>query len=141
MAKAKTPEEKIHEWIVGMFNQALRKDVALSTRPFALSRARLSDLFPDDVRRSEWQVIDLLRNAIEEAMLAGDMPNANPASDSELIYNMASGWLERRLADPSRNNITDIDYVTEFVLSGLRRSITSERSGPPARRESGRKRP
>ena len=107
-----------------MFSRALRKDVALATRPFALSRARLSDLFPEDVRRSEMQIIGLLRDAINEAVSAGDMPNAEPESDAELIYNMVSGWLERRLADPSLSNKTDIDCVTEFILSGLRRSVS-----------------
>jgi AcrR family transcriptional regulator len=123
MQAVNTPEQKIREWICGMLEQALNEDAAHLIRPFALSRARLSDLFPNEVMDAEMQVTNLVRDAIQEAVATGAMPAADPERDSEVIYNMVFGWLERRLVNPEQLEKTDTVHPTEFIIHGLLRGV------------------
>jgi len=122
MAKARSAEGKIRSWIKGVLEQALNAEAAPATRPFAMSRARLSERFPEEVATSEHQLTNLLRDAIEEAVASGELPDADPARDAALIYNLAMGWLERKLADPAPARRADANHLVEFAMHGLRRA-------------------
>jgi AcrR family transcriptional regulator len=122
MEKATTHEEKLKSWLSGILEQALNDEASAATRPFALSRARLSDLFPVEVDESEAQLTDILRSAIEDAAKAGEIPSADPERDAALLYGLAMGWVERALADPAKARREDADYLIEFAIAGLHRS-------------------
>ena len=64
METVASPEAKIRCWVQGMLAQALDARAAAATRPFALSRARLAELFPEEVEASERQLTAMLRGAI-----------------------------------------------------------------------------
>jgi AcrR family transcriptional regulator len=123
MSKQTSPLHRIRAWISGVLEQALNADAASATRPFAMSRARLLDLFPEEVRESEAQLTRLLRGAIEAAAEAGELPHRDSERDARLIYNLAMGWLERELSDrdapaPAQ---ADADHLVEFAMRGLAR--------------------
>jgi AcrR family transcriptional regulator len=121
MEKAESAELKIRSWIEGMLAQVVNEEAAHATRPFALSRARLSELFPEEVMNSEKQLTALLREVIQEAIQSGDLPNADADRDSEIIHNMVLGWIERKLCGATPPNQADVDHLTEFVIFGLKR--------------------
>jgi AcrR family transcriptional regulator len=121
MSKARTPERKIRSWLAGVLEQALNEEAARATRPFAVSRARLSERFPEEVGESEAQLTALLRAAIQEAVDAGELPHADPQRDSELVHALAMAWLERKLAEAAPARRADAEHLIEFALHGLKR--------------------
>ena len=120
--KARTPERRVRQWILGVLEQALHDEAAEATRPFALSRARLAELFPAEVRESERQLIAMLRDAVAAAQESGALPGVDPERDAELIYDLAMGWVERRLAGPEPARRRDADHLVEFAMRGLERA-------------------
>ena len=115
------PELKIRAWLAGMCEQALNPEAAAATRPFALSRARLAELFPEEVATSERVLTEMLREAIAAAVAQGSFPHADPDRDAEALYDLAMGWMQRRLARAEPVERSDADHWIEFALHGLRR--------------------
>lgn len=122
MEKADGPEKKIRFWIDGMLAQIVNEDAASATRPFSLSRARLSELFPSEVMASEAQLSSILGEAIQQAIELGEMPKADAQRDAEVINNMVMGWIERKMAAAQPPEQEDVDHLIEFVISGLKRN-------------------
>jgi hypothetical protein len=123
MDRRPEPVERIRVWIDGLCKQALDSDAAASTRPFALSRARLAELFPAEVSESETRLTALLRETLEAAVASGDLPDADPERDSQVLYNLTMGWMQRKLAEPgsAEEDRADADHLIEFAMHGLRR--------------------
>jgi AcrR family transcriptional regulator len=119
--KAESAEQKIRSWIEGMLAQVINEEAAHATRPFALSRTRLSELFPEEVMNSEKQLTAILREVIQQAIQSGDLPDADADRDSEIIHNMVLGWIERKLSGAIPPKQADVDHLTEFVIFGLQR--------------------
>ena len=122
MAKARSPERRVRQWINGVLEQALNEESAEATRPFALSRARLAELFPSEVRASERQLVAMLRDAIAAARDAGALAKADPERDAEVVYDLAMGWVERKLADPATARRADAEHLADFAMRGLARA-------------------
>ncbi len=119
MERAGDPEARVRAWLEGMLEQALDPEAAAATRPFALSRARLAELFPGEVEAAERRLTALLCEALREA---GDaLPGADPERDAETLYDLAMGWVQRRLAQPDRARREDAEALTTFALHGIRR--------------------
>jgi AcrR family transcriptional regulator len=123
MERATDPVERVRVWIDGLCRQALDCKAAAATRPFALSRARLAELFPDEVARSEAQLTGLLRDAIAAARDAGSLRGADPERDAQTIYSLAMGWMERKLAQPGApgDDRADALHLIAFAMHGLAR--------------------
>lgn len=123
MERAPTPEAGIREWIAGLLEQALNSEAAAATRPFAVSRARLAELFPEEVEASERQLTQLLRDAIAAASGAPPDSPADAAAerDADAIYTLAMGWVQRRLAQPALVSRGDAEHIVDFALRGLRK--------------------
>jgi len=122
MAAVASPADKVRCWIEGMLEQALQDESASATRPFALSRARLAELFPDEVEASERQLSEMLERAIAAAREAGELAAADPPRDAETIYNLAMGWIQRKLAAPRPASRDDARHLLAFAMRGLRTS-------------------
>ncbi len=121
MEAVASPREKLRVFLEGMCEQALNPESAQSTRPFALSRARLAELFPAEVASSERELTDMLRGAIEAAESAGELPGADAERDAETVYGLAMGWLERKLAQTAPVEQADTTHMVDFALRGLAR--------------------
>ncbi len=124
MQTAASPEQRIRRWISGMLEQAIHARAAAATRPFAVSRARLSERFPEEVKRSEQQLTEMLRRAIQDAVAAGELPGADPDRDAQTVYELAMGWMQQQLAQPAPAERADAEHLVEFAMRGLRRGAT-----------------
>jgi hypothetical protein len=125
VAGADGAEAKIRAWIGGVLEQALQRDAAAATRPFAVSRARLAELFPDEVAESERELIAPLRAAIAEGIASGALPGADPERDAAAIYTLAIGWLQRVLCQREPAPRAEAEHLVEFLLAALRRSAAA----------------
>jgi AcrR family transcriptional regulator len=134
IAQAPGAEAKIRAWISGVLEQALQGDSAAATRPFAVSRARLAELFPDEVEASERALVEPLRGALAEAVASGALPHADPDRDAEAIYTLAIGWVQRVLTRREPGSRAEAEHLVEFALAALRRQAprSGARSEPQA---------
>jgi AcrR family transcriptional regulator len=121
MAEARDPEAKIRAWFAGVLEQALDTDAASATRPFAVSRARLSELFPDEVEAAERDLVRPLRDAIAEAVARGLLPGADPDRDADTLHTLAMGWVQRKLSQRAPATRDEAEHLVAFALAGLRR--------------------
>jgi AcrR family transcriptional regulator len=124
---APDPRAKIRAWIGGVLEQALQGDAAAATRPFAVSRARLAELFPEEVEASERELTAPLRDAIAAGVAEGVLPGADPDRDSDAIYTLAMGWVQRKLSRPEPARREDAEHLIEFALGALARPRPGER--------------
>jgi AcrR family transcriptional regulator len=120
MAAAATPEEQVEEWLRGVLEQALHPRGAAATRPFAVRRSELALHHPAEVARSEQQLTDPLRRALEAGRASGALPHVDPARDGEALYHLAFAWLEARLGEPVPARREDAERLVAFALAGLR---------------------
>jgi AcrR family transcriptional regulator len=120
--QANGAEEKIRAWTLGVLEQALQGEAAAATRPFAVSRARLAELFPDEVEASERELIAPLRGALAEALASGALPGVDPERDANAIYTLAIGWVQRVLCQRDAAPRAEAEHLVEFALAALRRS-------------------
>lgn len=124
VASASTPRERVRNWLTGVLEQALSDQGAAATRPFAISRSRLSERFPAEVEEAEARLMALLREEIEAGTGSGDFPDADPDRDARMLYSLAMGWVERRLLDPTPADRADAEHLIDFALHGLARNQT-----------------
>ncbi|MEM7413396.1 MAG: TetR/AcrR family transcriptional regulator [Myxococcota bacterium] len=115
--RAEDPAEQVRHWLEGILEQGLQAEAAAATRPFACSRARLSELFPDEVAASEARLIGPLRERLEKAARAG-WPG-HPQRDADTLYTLAMGWLQRSLTQPEPPTRDDATHLVRFALAGL----------------------
>ena len=115
------PLERIRNFIEGVIAQAVDSDSAAATRPFAISRARLAERFPEEVRETEDQLTAVLAHEIEMAQEAGQIHKASPERDARLIYNLAMSWVERELVTTGPPDEDDAKHLIAFALQGLDR--------------------
>ena len=138
MERATSPSEAVREWLRGMAEQALDPAAARATRPFALARGRLSESHPEEIARSEQQLTAPLRDALERAVAAGELPGADPERDAEALYHLAMGWMQTRLLDASRARRADAEQLEAFAMAGLARPLPSPRTGGKGQPQAGR---
>ncbi len=119
VASGDTCRERIRNWLEGILEQALSEQGAAATRPFVISRARLSERFPREVEEAEARLTEMLREEIRGGVASGEYPVADPERDARLLYNLAMGWVERQLVDPSPAEVADANHLVEFALHGL----------------------
>lgn len=122
MQRQRDPRSRIEAWLDGMTRQALDRSAAEATRPFVLSRSSLAEGFPDEVRASEARLTAPLRAALAAARDAGALPGVHPSADAELLYDLAMGWLQRRLAGPGPVAPEDARHMIDFALTALERT-------------------
>jgi AcrR family transcriptional regulator len=121
VAGAADTEAKIRAWVGGVLAQVLQSEAAAATRPFAVSRARLAELFPDEVAESERALGASLRDALAGAVASGAFPGADPERDAAAIHTLAFGWVERKLCQHESASREEADHLVEFALAALRR--------------------
>jgi len=128
MARAASASEQVREWLLGVCEQALHPRGAEATRPFTVGRSEIAARHPREVARSERQLTEPLRRALEAARVAGELPAADPTRDTETLYHLAMGWMEARLEEPAPARREDAERLVSFAMAGLQ--------GLPARPES-----
>lgn len=122
MDEASSPTGRVRAWLEGLLAQALDPEAADATRPFALARGRLAELYPAEVAESERRVTALVEAALREASAAGELPGADPERDAESLYHLAMGWVQARLVAGDRADRSDAERLVAFAFRGLERS-------------------
>jgi len=115
------PLVRIRNFIEGLIAQAIDPDSAAATRPFAISRARLAERFPEEVTETENQLTAVLAHEIEMAQKSGEIRNASPERDARVIYNLAMSWVERELVTSGPSDEDEANHLVAFALHGLDR--------------------
>lgn len=119
MSKSRVAERRIKQWLSGVLEQALNRRAAAATRPFVLSRGRLLELFPDELALSEARLRGMLEDAIRQGVEEGTLSSPSPGRDAELIYDLAMGWVERKLAAGIQPKRVDAEHLIAFAIRGL----------------------
>jgi AcrR family transcriptional regulator len=114
MGKADTPLGRVRRWVEGILAQAVDAQAASSTRPFVVNSLRLRDQFRDEVQRSDERLKAPLRAALAE------VPTADPARDTEAIYQLAMGRMHSFVLQGERPARRDVEHIVEFAIRGLR---------------------
>jgi AcrR family transcriptional regulator len=120
MAAAATPAAQVEAWLRGVLEQALHPRGAAATRPFAVGRGQLGAHHAEEVARSEQQLTEPLRRALEASRRAGELPHVDPVRDAEALYHLALGWMEARLEEPAPARREDAERLVAFAMAGLR---------------------
>jgi hypothetical protein len=105
---------RVRRWIEGILAQAVDAQAASSTRPFVVNSLRLRDQFRDEVQRSDERLKAPLRAALAE------VPTADPARDTEAIYQLAMGRMHSFVLQGERPARRDVEHIVEFAIRGLR---------------------
>jgi AcrR family transcriptional regulator len=118
MSRVDTPAAKVREWLRGLLAQALDPRGAAATRPFALSRGRLAESYPDEVAASERRLTALLHAPLSDGAASGTPQARDPERDAEALYWLAMGFVQARLASGATPNERDAAHLEAFALSG-----------------------
>jgi AcrR family transcriptional regulator len=121
MAAASGPAERVRAWLEGLLAQALDPGAAEATRPFALARGRLVELYPMEVAESERRVMGLVEGALRDARAMGELPGVEPERDAESLYHLAMGWMQARLLEGGAADEADAERLVAFAFRGLER--------------------
>lgn len=119
MSQVDTPAAKVREWLRGLLAQALDARGAAATRPFALSRGRLAESYPDEVAVSERRLTELLHAPLSEGAASGALRAGDPERDAEALYWLAMGFVQARLASGAPPDERDAANLEAFALSGI----------------------
>jgi AcrR family transcriptional regulator len=122
MQGAPSATEQIRSWIQGVVAQALNPEAAQATRPFIMPQAHLAERFPEEVASSIRQLTIVLHEAIDKAVEAGDLVDADAERDARVIYDLAMGWLQRTLVDAEPPSAEAANHLVAFAMRGLLRA-------------------
>lgn len=111
--------DRVRRWIRCIVKQAAHPRAAEATRIFVVNAVRLADQFPGETSRSLAEIKAPLRAALEDAVAHGDAPGADPERDTDAIYHLAMGWMERKIIERVCPSQEDVDHVVRFAVRGL----------------------
>jgi AcrR family transcriptional regulator len=119
MDGASTAIERVRAWVEGVVTQATNPAGAYASRPFASHQGRLSERFPDEITTLAGLLSEPLLGALADARDAGELPGIDPERDAEAIYQLAVGWLQRRLVTGNVPSDEDAAHIVSFALNAL----------------------
>ncbi|MBW1683586.1 MAG: TetR/AcrR family transcriptional regulator [Deltaproteobacteria bacterium] len=121
MAQAGSALDRIRCWIWEILGRAVDPEAAAATRPLLVHQARLLESVGEEV----WDCVERLkvplRAAIAEAMKSGELEKVDVESDTEVVYQLAIGWMHGRLITPVPPTQQEAQRVVEFAIRGLER--------------------
>jgi AcrR family transcriptional regulator len=120
MARARTADQKVREWIEGVLAQAADPTAATRTRPFVANEDRLAEAFPEEHQASVDALVQQLATALD-----GDRT-------ATAIYVLIMGALHRHLTAGTRPSAQEIDDLVAFSLGGAR-ALAKPRAGRGSR--------
>ena len=124
MAKARTPEDKVRAWVVGVMRQA--ETATERTRPFITS--------PHVPRNGEAlggvgaSFAGLLADAISEGVDAGLWTRDDPMADALIIQDFVFASMQRHLFQMRPPTSETIRRLADFAVNGLFRARAAVRS-------------
>ena len=134
---ATTATARVRAWVEGVVTQATNPQGAYATRPFASHHGRLAERFPAEIAKLAALLSEPLLAALRDARDEGELPGINPERDAEAIYQLAVGWLQRKLVTDTEPTAEDAAHIATFAMNALCRGSTLavERSSAHAHSE------
>ncbi len=105
MDRADSAAGRVRAWVGAVMDQARDPRAAAATRPFAANSGRLAVAYPDEVARSQQQLLAPLA-----AVVGADAAHA--------VYHLAMGAMHEALAARRAPTKSEIEAVTEFAIRG-----------------------
>ena len=116
MAKARSRDGRVREWIAGVLAQASDPAAAERTRPFMASQDRIAEHFPAEQQASADRLVDLLAGALADGADAGAQRRAR--RDAQAVYHLAFGTLHRHLTYRTVPAAAEVDHLVAFAIKG-----------------------
>ena len=120
MAAAATPEAQVESGCAACSSRRSTRAARRRRDPSRCGAASSPCTIPRRSQRSERQLTDPLRRALEAARAAARCRGVDPARDAEALYHLAIAWLEARLGEPVPARREDAERLVVFALAGLR---------------------
>ena len=121
MAQAGSALDRIRCWMWEVLGRALDPETAAATRPLLVHQERLLESVGEEV----WDCVERLklplRAAIAEAVESGEIGEADVEGDTEVVFQLAIGWMHGRLITPEPPTWQEAQRVVEFAIRGLER--------------------
>jgi AcrR family transcriptional regulator len=121
MGQADSALDRIRCWMWEVLGRALDPETAAATRPLLVHQERLLESVGEEV----WDCVERLklplRAAIAEAVESGELEEADVESDTEVVFQLAIGWMHGRLITPVPPTRQEAQRVVEFAIRGLER--------------------
>jgi AcrR family transcriptional regulator len=124
MASATTATARVRAWVEGVVTQATNPQGAYATRPFASHHGRLAERFPAEIAKLAALLSEPLLAALRDARDEGELPGIDPERDAEAIYQLAVGWLQRKLVTDTEPTAEDAAHIATFAMNALCRGST-----------------
>jgi AcrR family transcriptional regulator len=122
LTAAPTPEAKVEAWTAAMLSLAYDSRLARRTRLFQVEQQVIAREFPDEIARCIRLMLEPLEQAIEEGLVAGAFPGADPRRDALAIHHLCTGLMTDRLLGVgdglTRNEA--VALASRFALTTLR---------------------
>jgi AcrR family transcriptional regulator len=129
-AKAETGTGKIRNWVVGIMSQAAVPGAASATRGVMMNSHELQAEYPEECNRLNQLLVEPLVAAIRLAEEEGTARSTDPVKAAMTIFRLAGSTTETYVLSRQVPSEGDIEFLVNFILSGL--------GAEPARAASGR---
>jgi AcrR family transcriptional regulator len=135
-AKAETGVGKIRNWVVGIMSQAAVPGAASATRGVMMNSHELQAEYPEECNRLNQLLVEPLVAAIQQAEEEGAARPTDPVKAAMTIFRLAGSTTETYVLSRRVPSEEDIEFLVNFILSGLGAeygSAASSRHVAPAR--------
>lgn len=118
MATARTPEDKVRAWVMGVMRQAQAPSAAERTRPFlgSITERVRSTINPLETER---MLTHMLEDAITAGVADGSWDSADPVTDALIIHDIVFSSMSRHLLRNDRPSRATTERLADFALRGL----------------------
>ncbi len=123
--KADTGLGKIRNWVVGIMSQASASADASATRGVMMNSHELQAEYPEECDRLNQLLTEPLVAAIERAEEEGTVRSTDPKRTAMTIFRLAGSTAETHVLRRRVPSEEDIEFLVEFILSGLGAEVGS----------------
>jgi AcrR family transcriptional regulator len=128
-AKAETGVGKIRNWVVGIMSQAALPGAATATRGVMMNSHELQAEYPQECNQLNQLLIEPLVAAIRLAEDEGATRPTDPVRAAMTIFRLAGSTTETYVLSRRVPSEEDVEFLVDFVLSGLGAATGSAASG------------
>ncbi len=128
-AKAATGIGKVRNWVVGIMSQAAVPGAASATRGVMMNSHELQAEYPEECNRLNQLLVEPLVAAIRLAEEEGAARSTDPLKAAMTIFRLAGSTTETYVLSRRVPSEEDIEFLVDFILSGLGAEPGSAASG------------
>ncbi|MCW2620592.1 MAG: regulatory protein TetR [Frankiales bacterium] len=115
------PEDRVRAWMVTVLDQSADADAALVGRPVLVHGARLREAYPDVYRATGAALLDLLEQAIRDAVACDQLHSVDPRADARAIFHLVMTSMQSHVFDRTVPSAAEHAAVVDFAFRALQR--------------------